>query len=239
MSDIQRLIKREISNREPVRIVTVIGDRRMINMAAPTGQDPAAPMWVTDVEFGADKPMRNVPIKSINGNMFYAQRGQTVQLRRSTFGRWQIVGPGDRLNTVTTTKTYKLSTEVETASVDTGFTFAIRPFEFYMGPQSMRGNPSVTFTSITITRVGGSFIDDGLTIGLATIQGSSATPTNNSIATESITDVSDLVLTFAAASFTIETIPTGARIINAGTSIWNSLVPFNLVELVDAAGDVV
>lgn len=239
MSDIQRLIRREVDSRDPIRIVTVIGDRRMKNMSPLD----TAPVWVTDVEFGESKPMRNIPIKSINGSMFYAERGQSVQVRKSTLGRWQIIGPGDRITAFKVTKTYDLTAQTVETTTTSGFTFQDVPAEFYQGAQSMQrgelppGAANVDFTTTTITRLdSGSFIADGLNDGDSLQIGGSVIATNNKTAT--VTTVAALVLTFPAATFTASTGELGVGLGVVGTSRWtDSATGFPFSELIDSDGN--
>ena len=237
MSDLQRLIQREFTSKEAIRIVTVIGDKRLIQM----NQSLTAPMWVTDVEFGGGRPVGNVPIKSINGSMFYAQRGQTVQVRKSVLGRWQIVGPGDRVAAVQVTKEYDLTTGTQVGGdINTGFSFIRRAYEFYGGPQHMLGNPSVTFTVTGgddfVTRSAGSWIDDGFTVGDTFVV--SRTQDNDGVAYV-VTAVTALQLD-TSGTFVGEGPLTRVGIGVVGSSLWNNgggFPGFPEVSLIDADGN--
>lgn len=219
MSDIQRLVQREVRSKEAIRIVTVIGDKRMLAMSPGT----TGPVWVTDVEFGSGRPMRNVPVKSINGSMLYADRGQTVQIRRSTLGRWQIVGPGDRLASIQNTREYDLTSGLQVGpTVNTGFGFIVQPYEFYQGPNSMKGNPSVEFFDTgthRIVRATGDFLVDGFANGDSlVIQRSDF----NNFDPLAVVTVTATTLEFAGTPFQAEGPRTGVGIVVDLTSIWNS-----------------
>lgn len=241
MSDLQRLIQREFASKEAIRIVTVIGDRRMLEFSPTT----TAPVWVTDVELGGGKPLRNIPIKSINGSMFYAQRGQTVQIRKNALGRWQIVGPGDRLATTLVTKEYDLGSGSQVGNdINQGFTFQRQPYEFYQGPTSMKGDPGpVTFVANgggddQIVRTSGSWLDDGFEVSDTVVV--SRTLDNDSVS-YTVTAVAALTLDISGNVLTAEVadgLEIGIGV--AGTSLWNNGGPFPgypEVTLVDQDGN--
>lgn len=242
MSTLQTLIKRETASRESIRIVTVIGDLRMKTMSPGS----TGPMWVTDIEFGSGRAMKNITVQSAGGSMLYARRGATVQLRKTTLGRWQVIGPGDVRSGVMVTKRYNIGTQTQTgADENTGFTFRQEPFEFYKGPQAMKGNPQITFADLggldTITRDVGSWITDGFEIGDdVTIQ---RTVDNDKDDGSPITvnDVSALVLEFSGNPFIDEVVADGGTIgIGVvGTVLWNNggdYPAFPETSLIDADG---
>ncbi len=242
-SEAQKLIAREVDSRREVKIVTVIGDLRMFEMSP----GDTAPVWVTDVEFGKGKPMRNVPVKAINGVRFYAQRGQTVQIKRNTFGRWQIIGPGDRLATTEITKEYDLGTGNQVGQdQNRGFSFLVQPFEFYLGPKAMKGNPALTFANTggndTLTRAAGSWTDDNFEVGDAvSIQGTAANgkPPGSPITIAAISG-GGTVLEFAGDPFVDEGPLSNLGVIVPGTAFWNngsSAIGFPEVTLVDGDGN--
>jgi len=242
MSTLQALIKREAASRESVRIVTVIGDLRMKEMSPST----TAPMWVTDIEFGSGRAMKNVPVQSAGGSMLYARRGASVQLRKSTLGRWQVIGPGDVRSGVMVTKRYNIGTQTQTgADENTGFTFRQEPFEFYKGPQAMKGNPQITFADLggldTITRDVGSWITDGFEIGDdVTIQRTVDNDYDDG-SPIAVNDVSALVLEFAGNPFIDEVVADGGTIgigvVGTGFFEDNGAYPgFPEISLIDADG---
>lgn len=242
MSTLQTLIKRETASRESIRIVTVIGDLRMKTMSPGS----TGPMWVTDIEFGSGRAMKNVTVQSAGGSMLYARRGATVQLRKTTLGRWQVIGPGDVRSGVMVTKRYNIGTQTQTgADENTGFSFRQEPFEFYKGPKAMKGNPQITFADLggldTITRDVGSWITDGFVIGDdVTIQRTVDNDYDDG-SPIAVNDVSALVLEFSGNPFIDEVVADGGTIgIGVvGTALWNNggdYPGFPEISLVDADG---
>jgi len=244
MTQEQALIKREISARDPIRIVTVIGDLRMLSMSPAN----TAGTWVTDIEFGSGRPMKNIPVKSAGGSMTYAQRGRTVQLRLAG-GRWQVIGPGGVRNAITTTKTYNVGTKLQVGlDVEVGFTFRQEPFEFYKGPKAMKGNSQVTFANTggndTITRLVGSWEDDGFEVGDAvTIQRTMDNDKDDGSPID-VAAVGPLVLEFSGDPFIDEVVTDGGTIgIGVvGAALWNNggdYPGFPEVSTVDQDGNLV
>lgn len=243
MTQLQNLIKREVEIKVASKIVTVIGDQRMFTMSP----GDTAPVWVTDVEVGSGRPLKNVPIKSAGGDMKYAQRGRIVEMHRATMGRWQIVGPGDTCKKVSEKRIYNIGTRAQVGGVVlTGFTFRQEPLEFYKGPKAMKGNDEITFANTggndTITRDAGSWIDDGFEVGDSV--NISRTLDNDKDDGSPITVVAPLtglVMQFAGNPFTDEVVADGGTIgIGAGSAWWNSggaYPGFPEVTTIDALGD--
>jgi hypothetical protein len=127
----KRLIAREINaRRERIRGVVV-------SHPLQRNFDPGGALfftWVADVDIGADKVLRNVPIK-INGPKarFYARPGSPVFLEKDAQGRYQIISPADR---IPKQAEVRLFSEVTGLFADGGFqgnTFQREPYEFYKG----------------------------------------------------------------------------------------------------------
>lgn len=130
-------VRREIKARQD-RVGTVMGDMTLREYNA-----GAAPVWVCDVDIGSNRLLRDVPIKAnASGSRFYAQRGQSVLLRRNTQGRYDIVGAADRLSAPGNVKTYILGTATPVSDTPQGFVTIVDPFEFYEGPTS--GTPGTS-----------------------------------------------------------------------------------------------
>ncbi len=242
MSTLQALIKREAASRESVRIVTVIGNLRMKTLSPGL----TAPMWVTDIEFGSGKAMKNVTVQSAGGSMLYARRGATVQLRKTTLGRWQVIGPGDVRSGVMVTKRYNVGTQTQVgADENTGFTFRQEPFEFYKGPKAMKGNPQITFANTggndTITRDVGSWITDGFEVADdVTIQRTVDNDKDDG-SPIAVAARSALAMEFAGNPLIDEVVADGGTIgIGVvGSGLWNagpSYPSFPEISLVDADG---
>lgn len=132
MSSQTALIRREM-RAQPADIVgTVISHRALSNF---DGEVNGAAMWVVDVEIGANRVLRDVPVKaSSTGGREYAARGQSVVLRRNAQGRYDLVGPADRKIAFTVSKQYDLTLDVVTATASLGFTFERKAFNFFKGP---------------------------------------------------------------------------------------------------------
>lgn len=130
MTSQRDFIKREIRARNETINGTVVSTPKLKHFTI----GGLAPVWVADVEIGAAKVLRNVPIKAgANGSRFYADLNQVVLLRRNMLEKFQIIGPGDRKASTAVKKTYTIgvSTPVTTGSV--GFTAVRRPYSFYKG----------------------------------------------------------------------------------------------------------
>ena len=242
MTQLQSLIKREAETRVASKIVTVIGDQRMFTMSPGN----TAPVWVTDVEVGAGRPLKNVPIKSAGGDMKYAQRGRIVEMHRATMGRWQIVGPGDTCKKVSEKRIYNIGTRAQVGGVVlTGFTFRQEPLEFYKGPKAMKGNDQITFADLggldTITRDDGSWLDDGFEVGDSVNISRTLDNNYDDGSPIAVNDISALVLEFSGNPFTDEVIADGGTIgIGAGSAWWNNggdYPGFPEVTTIDALGD--
>lgn len=140
MSADKELITREIRSKEQTITGTVIRRREMKNFDQSAG---GSPVWVCDVEIGSNRFLKNVPIKAgSDGSRFYADLGQTVQLKRNALGRFQVIAPGDRASAVEVTKFYDPLTGAETAEELEGFSFQVVAFEYYEGPTS--GTPGTS-----------------------------------------------------------------------------------------------
>lgn len=129
-SGLKRLMRREIDARQQIKTGTVISVRRLLDV---DGQNSAT--WVVDVDIGAGEALRDVAVKAgSDGERFYAGLGMSVQLARNTAGRFDIVGPGDRITNPTVVKTYALGVSTPTDTSNVGFTIERVAYEFYKGP---------------------------------------------------------------------------------------------------------
>jgi len=166
---ISKVIVREINARRPTIMGKVVSQRYRLEFQA--GQFP---VWVADVDVGGERVFRDVPIKGgTDGTVRYADRGQTVALSRNSLGRFDIIGPGDRLIGTTVVKDYVVSTGADAGTgVDFGFTSAAEPYSFYRGPATLATNHGdFTFTLVgvgndTLDRSAGSWVDDAFVAGL-------------------------------------------------------------------------
>lgn len=231
MSTERNLIRQEIKARQQFIRGTVLRDPEL-RLVDGTNQ-----MWVTDVQVLGKRPLFNVPIKTANRGIFFAELGQIVLLARNLQGKFEIIGPGDRNIVEKVVKTYAV-TGANTATANQGFSVIVDPFEFYQGAQAMKGNPNVTFTTSTITRSGGSFLDDGFPqSGTLRVANS---PNGDNDGTFTLTAAIALVLTVSGTPFVAGgPFPQVAVAMN-GTSRWNdSVTPFPSKRLVDQDGNVV
>jgi hypothetical protein len=243
VTQLQNLIKREVGTKVDSKIVTVIGNQRMLTMSP----GDTAPVWVTDVEVGAGRPLKNVPIKSAGGDMKYAQRGRVVEMHRATMGRWQIVGPGDTCKKVEERRVYNIGTRAQVGGIVlTGFTFRQEPLEFYKGPKAMKGNDEITFANVvaandTITRSAGSWIDDGFEVGDSVNISRTVDNDKDDGSPITVDVVTGLVMEFTGDPFADEVIADGGTIgIGAGSAWWNNggdYPGFPEVTTIDALGD--
>ncbi len=235
MSRMKELIRREFLSRKEILVGTVIGERRPDRF---DGTSPGAGvMVVCDVEIGSNNPLLNVPIKAgADGSRFYAGLGETVLLRRNLGGRYQVVGPGDRVAAEMEIIEYDAVTRDVTVQTQQGFAQVIDPFEFYAGVAALKGNPAITFDNEvgndTITRTVGSFITDGFAGSDSLIITS---PLNSQTIT--VNSVSTLVMDFGGDPFVDEGPITGVRIGIATSSRWNDgVLTFPSRRIENAAG---
>jgi len=147
-------MRREVDQQREI-IGKVISHRKMKDqdLVVPTF---GSPKWVVDVDIGKNRPLRDVPIKAGGeGSHFYADLGQTVRLHRNAQGRYDIIGPGDRVTATTQITEYDLTSGDETAASTLGFTFQIVPFEYYANLPSGDGNSrwNDTVTPFPLVRV--------------------------------------------------------------------------------------
>ena len=115
MSNLKRLIRREINRQREVKIGTVLTEPKLVDF-----DGMGIGLWCIDVHFGGEDYLRNVPVKAVHSR-FFAQVGQTVALRKGAQGRWEAVGPGDRAIGSMVAKTYDLETRTEQTTGSIGF----------------------------------------------------------------------------------------------------------------------
>ncbi len=235
MSRDKELIRREFLSRKELLVGTVIGEQRAARF---DGTAPGAGvMWVCDVEIGSNNPLFNVPVKAgAHGGRFFAGLGQTVVLRRSLTGRYQVIGPGDRVSTQMEIIEYNAVAKDVAVQTQLGFQQVVDPFEVYQGLSAMLGNPSITFANEvgndTITRGTGSFVDEGF---VATNSLVITSPLNSQTATVAV--VGALELQFGGDPFVDEGPITGVRIGIDTSSRWNDgVLSFPSRRIVNAAG---
>lgn len=146
MANVRQLIKREIqSSRE-----YIVG--QVLTQPEISLYTPLSTMWVCDVTIGDDlRRLEKVPIKAlINGDRGYARAGQTVLLRKNTAGRYDIIGPADRVTGKVVKKTYTIDLPTETSSANLGFATRREPFEYY-GINAAWNDGVTPFPLVTIT----------------------------------------------------------------------------------------
>jgi hypothetical protein len=125
MSNLKRLIRREVDRQKEVKIGTVLNEMHLQDF-----DGGGSGVWVSHVSIGSDEYLRDVPVKAQHSR-FYAQIGQTVALRKSAQGRWEIVGPGDRAMGIMVSKTYTLATGALQTTENIGFYSNPVPFDYY------------------------------------------------------------------------------------------------------------
>lgn len=122
-------MRREIGARSEHITGTVLSVRRLEDLDAANSAT-----WVVDVDIGAGEVLRSVGIKAgAGGERFYAGLGMTVKLARNTQGRFDVIGPGDRVNSIAVVKTYQLGIDIPTATANEGLTSERVAFEHYKG----------------------------------------------------------------------------------------------------------
>ena len=133
MSRDKQLTAREI-RRASDRMRGVVASAPTLKFFDPTGA--ASPTWVVDVDVGAEKLLRDVLVKLANergGGRGYAREGAPVFLERDARGRWQVIGPGDRVPAQGNITLLDETTDAGSAGGLTGFTFLREVFDFYKG----------------------------------------------------------------------------------------------------------
>ncbi len=150
---LKTVIRREIRARRDL-VGTVFSQRELRQFN--TG---AAPVWVCSVNIGGNRILRNVPIKGAgSGERFYAELGQAVLLRRNTQGRYDIVGPSDKLSAIATKKTYNIGAAAVVATTTEGFQISQEIFDFYKGtgpPNSLWADGVTPFPLVRILDAAG------------------------------------------------------------------------------------
>lgn len=240
MSANKQFVRREIIARERDFVALVISQPRLIDFDQTVD---GAPIWSCDLDIGGNRVVKNVPIKPNGaGSRFYAQLNQTVLVRRTALGRLFVISPGDRVLGPRNTTSYSLETGDQVTAGTESFTREFFPFEFYMGPTAMKGNPVVTFAQTggndTITRATGDWAADGFVVTNTVRIGG--------------TTINDGVITIAAlpSATVLETADTlfnegpkdnvsvGVTSGGLGSSLWNDGVTgFPLSRLVDSDGN--
>ena len=138
MSQLKRLIQREVRSRRETLTGTVI-EARELQQTDGTGD--GSPRWVVKVEVGKNHFLSNVPVKaSGSGARYYADLGLPVALHRNTQGQFEVVGPGDRVSAPIDIRTYGVD-GAETSQTDEGFTYEILPFSHYQTADPDLTNP--------------------------------------------------------------------------------------------------
>ncbi len=138
-SGLKRLMRREILARSEHLQGTVLSIRRLEDLDAAN-----TATWVVDVDVGADQVLESIGVKAgSDGERFYAGLGMTVKLARNTEGRFEVIGPGDRLNAIAVKKLYTLGVDVPTGSENIGLSIERVAFEFYKGPTP--GTPGTSY----------------------------------------------------------------------------------------------
>jgi hypothetical protein len=123
--NLQRLVRREIKNMQENIVGTVISELRLIDF-----DGNSSGVWVCDVEIGSNHYLQDIPVKALS-NRFHAQLGQSVLLRKNARGRYEVIGPGDRITKPLRRIGYNLATQVAGTPIDVGFTFDRVPFSYY------------------------------------------------------------------------------------------------------------
>ena len=235
---LKALINREIRAQRDRLTGTVVS---RLELKAFDGSMLGGETWVCRVDVGSKRLLEDVPVKAINHTREYAQLGASVSLQKDAQGRYEVVGPADRIVGIEVITSVDLSTGLQTGQVNAGFTFEQVPFEFYMGDRALKGNPQITFTNVgagndTIARDVGSFTAENFQAGdSVVIQGS-----DDNDQTVTLAVVTALVMEVAGDPFVNEGPKRGIRMGVAGTSRFgDGVTGFPLTIVRDQQGNVV
>ena len=131
MSRLQRVIAREIRDKEPILIGTAIGTLRMEYADDGGGVADASPVWVQDFDIGSNRPLYSVVVKGgADGSRAYARQGMSCELRWGGLGRYICIGPGNLVTGTWEIRYYDFS-GTQTAAENKGYTFIRHAFENY------------------------------------------------------------------------------------------------------------
>lgn len=154
MSAVKRVIRREINRQRETRIGTVISDPELSDF-----DGNSSGVFVAHIDIGAEDFLRNVPIKAAH-TRFYAQIGQSVLLHKSAQGRWEAVGPGERVSGNLVTRRYDLSDQSQQGGdVNRHFTYEVLPWSYYATLDA--GSPSGVIWNDGVTPLNYKRIVDG------------------------------------------------------------------------------
>ncbi len=150
MSMTKKLINREIAAAAQVLRGTVVTNpaQKAFN---PGGASSFT--YVVDVDIGATKLLRDVPVKVFgSASRTYARIGSPVFLQRDVHGRYQVVAPSDRVTQPAVIQEYDEADESDIAAGSVGFTVSREPFEYYanVGGDSLWANGSDGFPRIRV-----------------------------------------------------------------------------------------
>lgn len=151
MSELRRLVRQEIKARREFLVGTVL---LPLEVRPYDATMVGAPTWTTSVEVSSTRVLEEVPVKAgSDGSRAYAALGATVLLRRNAQGRFEVVGPGDRVAAFQEVKEYDFGVPTPTTTQTVGFTTRREPFEFYQGsgpPNSLWNDGVTPFPKTTI-----------------------------------------------------------------------------------------
>lgn len=240
----RRLAREEIRARRD-RVGKVLSTRRILDFSTST------PVWVVNVDVGGERVLRDVPVKAFGAlQRTYAVPGQSVNLKRNTQGRYDVVGPADAVVGTTVAMDVDLDTQTGSPGTDFGFSPVVRPHTFYQGPVRLRGNPNLTFDQVpagndTLVRSAGSWVDDGFQVGddievggslFNDTQGDLGAP--YTVAAISTTTNPDDALEFAGDVLTDEGPSNDIFVALSGGALWNDGVNgYPKTSIVDAQGN--
>lgn len=121
----QQLIRREMRTQGD-RVGTIISEMTITDF-----DGNGAGVFSADVEIGSNNFLKGLPVKANNGGRNYASLGQTVLIRRNAQGRYEVVGPGDRLSTAVEEVGYDLAAQTPESTIDFGFGSERVDYDFY------------------------------------------------------------------------------------------------------------
>jgi hypothetical protein len=201
-------------------------------------------VWVArSIAIGTERLLTDVPVKAVNRSRFYAQLGASVLLKRNAQGRFDCVGPADRLHTPAVKKSYNLNTQAVTDTVTVGFTLHRAPFNYYQGAVRLTDNAALTFDQVPaandeLIRSTGSWLTDGFAAtDVIRVGGSQSNDGTYTVLAITTTTNPNDTLEFAGDVLTDEGPTSGISVAIDGASLWSDgVTPFPLVRIVDGDG---
>jgi hypothetical protein len=118
---------------------TMVTNPRKMNVNV-TADD--SPCFVGRVNTGGRKILRNIVVKANGGSRAYARKGLPVMLQKNAQGRWEVIGPSDRIISPALVSEVDLELGTVVSQPDEGFSLAQRPFSHFRGGLTSQSTPA-------------------------------------------------------------------------------------------------